>query len=131
MFACLAPLVGDFTVVVVCRLCNECTSVIENHEKIQVLSITHRNVAQTLEEIDNIIDLPSNASIAECMLDDDGLLLDAYKALSTLEGTSNLVQDAMQNNHEQIEEIQNINEYFDKARMNTLFQLRCHGDDIC
>lgn len=90
---------------------------IENHEKIQILSITHRNVTETLEEIDNIIDLPSNANIAECMLDDDGLLLDAYKALSTLEGTSNLVQDAMQSDHEEREEIQNLNEYFDKAWM--------------
>lgn len=90
---------------------------IENHEKIQMLSITHHNVAKTLEEIDNIIDLPSNANIAEEMLEDEGLLEDAYKALGALEGTSSLVQDAMRNNHQQWDEMQNLREYFDKVQL--------------
>ncbi|GMH41556.1 hypothetical protein BSKO_09466 [Bryopsis sp. KO-2023] len=98
------------------RLCNECTSLIENHEKIQMLSVTHHNVTKTLEEIDNIIKLPDDAELAEEMLEDDAKLVDAYSALTALEGTSKLVQDAMTDNHRRRDEMQNLNEYFDKVK---------------
>ena len=97
-------------------LCEECASLVENHEKIQELAIAHHNIARSLLEIDDIIDLPSNAAIAEEMLMDDGLLLEAYKALSTLEGTSSLVQGAMKSNDRRSAEHENLKDYFDKVK---------------
>ena len=97
------------------RLCEECASLVENHEKIQELAVAHHNVAKTLCEIDDIIDLPSNAGYAEEMLTDDALLLEAFKALSSLEGTSALVQEAMKRNDRRSAEQEKLKDYFDKV----------------
>eukprot|EP00803_Ostreobium_quekettii_P001056 evm.model.scf_1694.2 EVM.evm.TU.scf_1694.2 scf_1694:3751-7084(+) len=101
------------------HLCAECTSLIENHEKIQLLSITHLNITKILEEIDNIIDLPSNAEAAEDLLADDSMLIDAFKALTALEGTSRLVQEAMRSNHRKSDQIRDLQQYFDKVKDTT------------
>lgn len=105
------------------RLCEECVSLVENHEKIQELALTHHNVTKTLVEIEDIIDLPTNAGIAEEMMDDDSLLLEAFKALSTLEGTSVLVQDAMKQHDRRNVDQENLRDYFDKVQTHS-FRLR-------
>ena len=56
-------------------LCAECSSLIENHEKIQLLSMVHYNLGKTLEDVENIAALPAEAAAAEAMLQDDYQLL--------------------------------------------------------
>ena len=57
-------------------LCTECANLIENHEKIQVLSAVHYNLGKTLRDVGDIVALPQEASSAEAMLKDDVQLLD-------------------------------------------------------
>ena len=56
-------------------LCTECSNLIDNHEKIQVLSAVHYNLGKTLQNVENIVNLPQEAADAERMLQDDTQLL--------------------------------------------------------
>lgn len=56
-------------------LCTECSNLIDNHEKIQVLSAVHYNLGKTLQDVENIVNLPQEAADAERMLQDDTQLL--------------------------------------------------------
>lgn len=56
-------------------LCTECSSLIENHEKIQLLSMVHYNLGKTLADVENIAALPAEAAEAEHMLKDDYQLI--------------------------------------------------------
>ena len=67
---------GSDTVQVIDTLCTECASLIENHEKIQVLSAVHYNLGKTLQDVQNIVALPNEASHAEAMLREDVQLLE-------------------------------------------------------
>ena len=60
---------------VIDTLCTECANLIENHEKIQVLSAVHYNLGKTLQDVENIVALPHEASSAEAMLSEDIQLL--------------------------------------------------------
>lgn len=62
---------------VIDRLCTECSSLIEHHEKIQVLSAVHYNLGKTLQDVENIAALPNEAAEAEELLCDDTNLLQA------------------------------------------------------
>lgn len=80
---------------VIDQLCSECASLIENHEKIQLLSAVHYNLGKTLQDVENIVALPNEAAEAEEMLKDETQLLQAYETLAILEGTSSLAQQAL------------------------------------
>lgn len=101
------------------HLCEESSSLVDNHEKIQELAVVVHNITKTLMEIEDIIDLPSNAEIADEMLKDDALIMEAYKALTSLEGTSVLVQEAMKGNDRRQSAQQNLKEYFDKVGLSS------------
>ena len=49
---------------------------------------------QVLEELEDIIDLPSRAAMVADMLNDNNLLLRAFEGLIVLEGTSNNAKQA-------------------------------------
>lgn len=61
---------------VIDELCTECSSLVENHDKIRVLSAVHYNLGKTLQDVSNISELPTEAEEAEkLLLDDEQLLL--------------------------------------------------------
>lgn len=60
------------------KLCTECSALIENHEKIQILSAVHYNLGKTLQDVENIVALPNEAAEAEEMLKDDSQLLQVW-----------------------------------------------------
>ena len=74
-----------FLLQVIDTLCTECASLIENHEKIQVLSAVHYNLGKTLQDVENIVALPHEAGSAEAMLREDVQLMQVslYKAASS------------------------------------------------
>ena len=53
------------------KLCTECASLIDNHDKIKDLSAVHYNLGKTLQDVENIVALPQQAAEAEDMLKDD------------------------------------------------------------
>ena len=64
-----------FYLQVIDTLCTECASLIEHHEKIQVLSAVHYNLGKTLLDVENIVALPHEAGSAEAMLREDVQLM--------------------------------------------------------
>lgn len=58
------------------ELCEECAALIEHHEKIQLLSLVHGNLRKTLVDVENIAELPQEASAAEDLLQDNSRLLE-------------------------------------------------------
>eukprot|EP00879_Flechtneria_rotunda_P009504 GHRR01009948.1.p1 GENE.GHRR01009948.1~~GHRR01009948.1.p1 ORF type:complete len:813 (+),score=297.11 GHRR01009948.1:359-2797(+) len=82
------------------HLCAECSTLVENHEKIRALSHAHANVAQVLEELGDIIDLPSRAAAVGDILasGDDGSFVAAFEGLTLLEGTANNIKEAWRRN---------------------------------
>lgn len=58
------------------ELCEECSALIEHHEKIQLLSIVHGNLRKTLVDVENIAELPQEAAAAEDLLQDNSRLLE-------------------------------------------------------
>lgn len=66
---------------VIDTLCTECASLIENHEKIQVLSAVHYNLGKTLQDVENIVALPNEAGSAEAMLREDVQLMQVSQFL--------------------------------------------------
>ena len=65
-----------FTTQTIDELCEECTALIEHHEKIQLLSLVHGNLRKTLVDVENIAELPQEASAAEDLLQDNSRLLE-------------------------------------------------------
>ncbi len=74
---------------VIDTLCTECASLIENHEKIQVLNAVHYNLGKTLQDVENIVALPHEAGSAEAMLKEDVQLMQVG---NHRRGTSPLLQ---------------------------------------
>ncbi len=50
------------------ELCEECAALIEHHDKIQLLAMVHGNLRKTLEDVENIAELPQEAAAAEELL---------------------------------------------------------------
>ncbi|CAK0787040.1 hypothetical protein CVIRNUC_010256 [Coccomyxa viridis] len=100
------------------KLCTECASLIDNHDKIKDLSAVHYNLGKTLQDVENIVALPQQAAEAEDMLKDDTQLSEAYESLAILEATSTMAQRALESNSKlKGNDSRNISAYFNKVRM--------------
>eukprot|EP00877_Chromochloris_zofingiensis_P004011 jgi/Chrzof1/13610/Cz08g04030.t1 len=97
------------------HLCGECTSLVENHEKIRGLSYAHNNLETVLEELEDIIDLPSRAVIVEELLQDDANLVRAFEGLTMLEGTGNNVKEAWRRNVKKRQDIGELMQYLNQV----------------
>ena len=69
------------------KLCTECASLIDNHDKIKDLSAVHYNLGKTLQDVENIVALPQQAAEAEDMLKDNTQLSEVPKMSSSLRST--------------------------------------------
>lgn len=100
------------------RLCAECQSLIDCHDKIAVLSEVHSNLRKTLQDVENIAALPVEAAEAEAMLRDNANLVQVYEMLACLEGTSMKAQQALESGtNVSVREAQgNLSSYFQKVR---------------
>lgn len=102
----------------IARLCAECQSLIDCHDKIAVLSEVHYNLRKTLQDVENIAALPVEAAQAEEMLRDGANLLQVYEMLACLEGTSMKAQQALESGtNVNLAEATNLNAYFQKVKV--------------
>ncbi|KAG2492926.1 hypothetical protein HYH03_008836 [Edaphochlamys debaryana] len=80
------------------RLCAECADLVQHHDKIKLLALTHGNMKRVLSEIDDIIDLPYRAERCwELLMEDDANLVPAFEALTLLTGTAENAKQARRN----------------------------------
>lgn len=88
------------------KLCAECSDLIQHHDKIKLLSLTHGNVKKVLTEIQDIIELPDHAD--RCWRDveeDDANLVPAFEKLVVLTGTCENAKQAWQRNYKSKPEV--------------------------
>lgn len=94
------------------ELCGECSTLVENHDKIRALSHAHRNVQQVLEELGDIIDLPMRAAaVEELMNAGDGGMVAAFEGLTVLEGTANNIKEAWRRNAKKSSDLGELADY--------------------
>ncbi|RMZ56271.1 hypothetical protein APUTEX25_002461, partial [Auxenochlorella protothecoides] len=113
--AAIQALRSDFATIE--ALCTESASLIQSHDKIQLLSAVHGNLHSTLKDVENIVALPREAAAAQQLLDGEAPLLQVYQRLLVLEGTSIKAQAALESGTQvNLKEAKNLNSYFQRVR---------------
>ncbi|CAI0474974.1 unnamed protein product [Linum tenue] len=68
------------------RLCQECHTLIDYHDKMQLLSNARNNLNTTLKDIEGMMSISVEAKAARDSLSDDSDLLSTYERLTALDG---------------------------------------------
>ncbi|RZC49236.1 hypothetical protein C5167_017672 [Papaver somniferum] len=68
------------------KLCQECQTLIENHDKIKLLSNARNNLNTTLKDVEGMMSISVEASEARDSLTDDKELINTYERLTALDG---------------------------------------------
>ncbi|KAG8383031.1 hypothetical protein BUALT_Bualt05G0142000 [Buddleja alternifolia] len=92
------------------KLCNECQTLIENHDQIKLLSNARNNLNTTLKDVEGMMSISDEAAEARDSLSDDKELINTYERLTALDGKRRFALAAA-SSHE--EEIGRLSEYFE------------------
>ncbi|KAI3930703.1 hypothetical protein MKX01_037149 [Papaver californicum] len=68
------------------KLCQECQTLIENHDRIKLLSNARNNLNTTLKDVEGMMSISVEASEARDSLTDDKELINTYERLTALDG---------------------------------------------
>lgn len=92
------------------KLCQECQTLIENHDQIKLLSNARNNLNKTLKDIEGMMSISVEASEARESLSDDKELINTYERLTALDGKRRFALAAVASHKE---EVGRIKEYFE------------------
>ncbi|XP_073010265.1 exocyst complex component SEC6 [Typha latifolia] len=92
------------------KLCQECQTLIENHDKIKLLSNTRNNLNTTLKDVGGMMSISVEASAARDSLSDDKELIHTYEKLTALDGKRRFALAAAGSHKE---EVGRLREYFE------------------
>ncbi|CAA0831614.1 Exocyst complex component SEC6 [Striga hermonthica] len=92
------------------KLCQECQTLIENHDKIKLLSNARNNLNTTLKDVEGMMSISVEAAEARDSLSDDKELINTYERLTALDGKRRFALAAA-SSHE--EEVGRLSEYFE------------------
>ncbi|KAM0892318.1 hypothetical protein ACQ4PT_025820 [Festuca glaucescens] len=68
------------------KLCQECQTLIENHDRIKLLSNARNNLNTTLKDVQGMMSISVEAAAARDSLSDDKELIHTYERLTALDG---------------------------------------------
>ncbi|KAK6931836.1 hypothetical protein RJ641_003629, partial [Dillenia turbinata] len=68
------------------KLCQECQTLIENHDQIKILSNVRNNLNTTLKDVEGMMSISVEAAEARESLSDDKELVNTYERLTALDG---------------------------------------------
>ncbi|KAK1435514.1 hypothetical protein QVD17_01279 [Tagetes erecta] len=68
------------------RLCQECQTLIDNHDQIKLLSNARNNLNTTLKDVEGMMSISAEAAAAQDSLSDDKELINTYERLTALDG---------------------------------------------
>ncbi|KAL8226367.1 hypothetical protein R6Q57_016199 [Mikania cordata] len=94
------------------RLCQECQTLIENHDQIKLLSNARNNLNTTLKDVEGMMSISVEASAAHDSLDDDKELINTYERLTALDGKRRFALAAAGSHKE---EVGRLREYFEEV----------------
>ncbi|KAL8514221.1 hypothetical protein ACS0TY_013372 [Phlomoides rotata] len=92
------------------KLCQECQTLIENHDQIKLLSNARNNLNTTLKDVEGMMSISVEAAEARDSLSDDKELISTYERLTALDGKRRFALAAA-SSHE--EEVGRLREYFE------------------
>lgn len=92
------------------KLCQECQTLIENHDQVKLLSNARNNLNTTLRDVEGMMSISDEAAEAERSLSDDKELISTFERLAALDGKRRFALAAA-SSHE--EEVGRLREYFE------------------
>ncbi|KAI8004033.1 Exocyst complex component SEC6 [Camellia lanceoleosa] len=92
------------------KLCQECQTLIENHDQIKLLSNARNNLNTTLKDVEGMMSISVEASEAQDSLSDDKELTNTYERLTALDGKRRFALAAAASHKE---EVGRLREYFE------------------
>ncbi|XP_020269122.1 exocyst complex component SEC6 isoform X2 [Asparagus officinalis] len=92
------------------RLCQECQTLIENHDRIKLLSNARNNLNTTLKDVGGMMSISVEAAAARDSLSDDRELIHTYEKLTALDGKRRFALAAAESHKE---EVGRLREYFE------------------
>lgn len=92
------------------KLCQECQTLIENHDQIKLLSNARNNLNTTLKDVEGMMSISVEASEARDSLSDDKELTNTYERLTALDGKRRFALAAAASHKE---EVGRLREYFE------------------
>ncbi|KAG8072407.1 hypothetical protein GUJ93_ZPchr0006g43609 [Zizania palustris] len=98
------------------KLCQECQTLIENHDKIKLLSNTRNNLNTTLKDVGGMMSISVEAAAARDSLSDDKELIRTYERLTALDGKRRFALAAAGSHKEEVGRLRwdfSFGEYFE------------------
>ncbi|XP_042514334.1 exocyst complex component SEC6 [Macadamia integrifolia] len=92
------------------KLCQECQTLIENHDQIKLLSNARNNLNTTLKDVEGMMSISVEAAEARDSLHDDKELISTYERLTALDGKRRFALAAAASHKE---EVGRLREYFE------------------
>ncbi|KAK3159102.1 hypothetical protein QOZ80_2AG0145720 [Eleusine coracana subsp. coracana] len=92
------------------KLCQECQTLIENHDKIKLLSNARNNLNRTLKDVEGMMSISVEAAAARDSLSNDKELIHTYERLTALDGKRRFALAAAASHKE---EVGRLREYFE------------------
>ncbi|XP_043716716.1 exocyst complex component SEC6 [Telopea speciosissima] len=92
------------------KLCQECQTLIENHDQIKLLSNARNNLNTTLKDVEGMMSISVEAAEARDSLRDDKELVSTYERLTALDGKRRFALAAAASHKE---EVGRLREYFE------------------
>ncbi|CAL1400567.1 unnamed protein product [Linum trigynum] len=98
------------------RLCQECHTLIDYHDKMQLLSNARNNLNTTLKDIECMMSISVEAKAARDSLCDDSDLLSTYERLTALDGKRRFALAAMGSHTNDVGKLREYFEDVDRTR---------------
>ncbi|KAG6751150.1 hypothetical protein POTOM_045669 [Populus tomentosa] len=92
------------------KLCQECQTLIENHDQIKLLSNARNNLNTTLKDVEGMMSISVEAAEAQDSLSDDREIVNTYERLTALDGKRRFALAAAASHKE---EVGRLREYFE------------------
>ncbi|XP_059449300.1 exocyst complex component SEC6-like isoform X2 [Corylus avellana] len=92
------------------KLCQECQTLIENHDQIKILSNARNNLNTTLKDVEGMMSISVEAAEARDSLSDDKEIVNSYERLTALDGKRRFALAAAGSHKE---EVGRLREYFE------------------
>ncbi|KAF9670681.1 hypothetical protein SADUNF_Sadunf13G0094000 [Salix dunnii] len=94
------------------QLCQECQTLIENHDQIKLLSNARNNLNTTLKDVEGMMSISVEAAEAQDSLSDDREIVSTYERLTALDGKRRFALAAASSHKE---EVGRLREYFEEV----------------
>ncbi|KAF1884685.1 hypothetical protein Lal_00028569 [Lupinus albus] len=92
------------------KLCQECQTLIDNHDQIKLLSNARNNLNTTLKDVEGMMSISVEAAEAQDSLSDDKEIVNSYERLTALDGKRRFALAAAGSHKE---EVGRLREYFE------------------